>query len=95
MELGSLHELLHNGDVLLDGDLVLTILQDIAKGVRFLHEAKPPIIHADLKSKNCLVDRFFRVKVAGESLCTLNQESNKLASSVAKILEFRPGFNKG
>lgn len=63
MELGSLHDVLHNATISLDGDLVLPILQEISQGVRFLHNADPPIVHCDLKSRNVLIDNKFRAKV--------------------------------
>ena len=45
MDHGSLHDLLHNETLVLDGDLVLPILRDIAQGLRFLHAATPQVIH--------------------------------------------------
>ena len=64
MDHGSLHDLLHNETLLLDGDLILPILRDIAQGLRFLHAANPQVIHGDLKAANVLVDSKFRAKVA-------------------------------
>ena len=49
MELGSLYEVVNNKSIFMDGDVVLPILQDIVKGMRFLHAADPPVIHGDLK----------------------------------------------
>jgi class 3 adenylate cyclase len=34
------------------------------QGMRFLHASNPPVVHADLKSSNLLVDSSFRVKVS-------------------------------
>jgi len=64
MENGSLHDLLRNETLVLEGELLLPILRDISQGVRFLHAASPQVLHADLKAKNILVDSKFRVKVA-------------------------------
>jgi len=64
MQMGSLFSLLHNKTVPLSGELILPILQDVAKGLRFLHSASPPVIHSDLKSANILVDNRFHAKVA-------------------------------
>ena len=64
MDHGSLYDLLHNDSVVIDGELVLPILRDIAQGVRFLHAARPQVIHGDLKAQNVLVDSKFRAKVA-------------------------------
>ena len=64
MDHGSLYDLLHNESMIVDGELVLPILRDIAQGVRFLHAADPLVIHGDLKAQNVLVDSKFRAKVA-------------------------------
>jgi len=64
MEYGSLHDVIHNETVPLDGDLLLPILQDICQGLRFLHVANPQVIHGDLKAQNILVDSRYRAKVA-------------------------------
>ena len=64
MEYGSLNDLLHNETIMVDGELIFPILQDIARGARFLHAADPKIIHGDLKAANVLVDGRFRAKIA-------------------------------
>jgi len=64
MEHGSLYDLLHNDTMVIEGEIVLPILRDIAQGMRFLHAANPQVIHGDLKAANILVDRKFRAKVA-------------------------------
>jgi len=73
MEHGSLHDLLHNDTLALDGELVLPILRDVAQGLRFLHSAKPTIVHGDLKAQNVLVDGKFRAKVADFGLSQKNK----------------------
>ena len=64
MEYGSLYDILHNETMPIDGELVLPILRDISRGMRFLHAAEPPVIHGDLKAQNILVDTKFRAKVS-------------------------------
>ena len=61
--LGSLYDLLHNVSMILEGEILLPTLQDITRGLRFLHAASPQIVHADLKAANVLVDSSFRGKV--------------------------------
>ena len=56
MENGSLYDLLHNETLILDGDIILPILKDVAQGLRFLHAATPQVIHGDLKAANILVE---------------------------------------
>jgi len=64
MDRGSLYDLLHNKTMIIEGEVILPILRDIAQGLRFLHAANPQIVHGDLKAKNVLVDGRFRAKVA-------------------------------
>lgn len=64
MDHGSLYDMLHNETIHFDGDILLPILRDIVKGVRFLHSADPPFVHSDLKASNILVDSRFRAKVS-------------------------------
>jgi len=64
MEHGSLYDILHNDTVAIENELVLPILCDIAQGLRFLHAAKPVVVHGDLKAQNVLVDARFRAKVS-------------------------------
>eukprot|EP00980_Cylindrotheca_fusiformis_P000777 scaffold184_cov125-Cylindrotheca_fusiformis.AAC.12 len=64
MEHGSLQEVLLNPTMVIESDLILHILKDIAQGVRFLHSSDPPLIHGDLKSGNVLIDSKFRAKLS-------------------------------
>jgi guanylate cyclase, other len=54
MENGSLYDVLHTR-MELDGEMILSIMKDISRGVRFLHNTKPSLVHGDLKSHNVLV----------------------------------------
>ena len=42
----------------------MCMAMDIARGMEYLHDRRPPIIHRDLKSPNLLVDRDYTVKVS-------------------------------
>jgi serine/threonine protein kinase len=64
MEYGSLHDLIHNHTMVLNGELVIPLLLDVCQGLMFLHSSKPPLIHGDLKAANVLVDSKFCAKVA-------------------------------
>jgi len=61
---GSLYDVLHNPSIELEDELAVPILMDVASGMRFLHGFRPPVVHADLKAQNVLVDEKFRAKVA-------------------------------
>lgn len=73
MNHGSLHDLLHNETMAIDGEIIMPILQDITQGIRFLHSADPEVIHGDLKSHNILVDARFHAKVADFGLSQKKQ----------------------
>ncbi|XP_011032808.1 PREDICTED: serine/threonine-protein kinase CTR1-like isoform X2 [Populus euphratica] len=61
---GSLHKLLHMNDaaLILDERRCLNMAYDVAKGMNYLHQFRPPIVHRDLKSLNLLVDSTYTVK---------------------------------
>jgi guanylate cyclase len=63
MEQHSLQEILENQNVVLEGEMVMPILNDVVNGMRCLHELASPIVHGDLRAKNVLVDKNFRAKV--------------------------------
>ena len=56
MEYGSLHDLLRNETMYLSGEIILQIMRDVTHGLRYLHTARPPILHGDLKPPNILID---------------------------------------
>ncbi|CAN1140123.1 Serine/threonine-protein kinase CTR1 [Linum perenne] len=62
---GSLHKLLHKPDarLVLDERRRLSMAYDVAIGMNYLHQLRPPIVHRDLKSPNLLVDSTYTVKV--------------------------------
>lgn len=43
---------------------VVLPIQDVVSGMKYLHLAKPPVLHLDVKSLNLLIDANFRTKVA-------------------------------
>ena len=71
MQNGDLYSIIHNDVLPLDIELVAGILSDAVKGLRYLHEAKPPVIHGDLKAMNILVDDRLTGKLADFGLSFL------------------------
>ncbi|KAL3675071.1 hypothetical protein R1sor_025019 [Riccia sorocarpa] len=49
---------------LLDWKTRIQIARDAAAGIRFLHEANPPVVHRDIKPSNILLDDQLNAKVA-------------------------------
>ena len=64
MKMGSLWDLLRNQTMLLEESMVLKMLRGIVHGMCFLHSARPPIIHCDLKATNVLVSEDFTAKIS-------------------------------
>ncbi|KAL3934155.1 MAG: hypothetical protein SGBAC_010067 [Bacillariaceae sp.] len=64
MNHGSLSDLLRNETMFIETSTLMNVLWDIANGMRFLHSAKPQVIHGDLKAANVLMDGGFRAKIA-------------------------------
>jgi len=63
-------ELLHSdlttflsGNPVISYEVKLSILNDVALGLRFLHSSSPPIIHRDLSSNNVLISRGYVAKI--------------------------------
>uniref|UniRef100_A0AAY4BLW6 Guanylate cyclase n=1 Tax=Denticeps clupeoides TaxID=299321 RepID=A0AAY4BLW6_9TELE len=58
---GSLQDLLHNEDVKLDWMFKSSLVLDLIKGMKYLHHRN--LCHGRLKSRNCVVDGRFVLKV--------------------------------
>lgn len=71
MPRGSLYDVLHDDNIVLDWMLIQTMALDAAQGMDFLHSASPPILHADFKSLNLLVDKKWNLKVGDFGLTRL------------------------
>ena len=48
--------------------LQLYIAQQTAQGIHFLHSSSPPIIHANLKSRNVLLDSLWNARISNFGL---------------------------
>eukprot|EP00727_Mastigamoeba_balamuthi_P003944 m51a1_g13547 putative map3k delta-1 protein (204) ;mRNA; r:77-2041 len=44
--------------------IILSIMSDVARGMAYLHQNDPPILHRDLKSSNILLDSNLQAKVS-------------------------------
>lgn len=63
MEKGSLYKYLISGQLSKnDWEVKIRMMSEVAKGMNYLHQATPPVIHRDLKSSNLLLDTNLRTK---------------------------------
>jgi serine/threonine protein kinase len=76
MPRGSLYRIIHNMSVDLPLERIKNIALDAARGMNYLHNLTPPIIHRDFKSHNLLVDLHWKVKVCDFGLSKMIEEAN-------------------
>jgi len=55
MDQGNLYEFLRRKDTQINWEVRLSIADDVAKAMDFLHSLVPPVVHRDLKSPNILM----------------------------------------
>ncbi|KZO97860.1 kinase-like protein [Calocera viscosa TUFC12733] len=68
---------------------VLTIMMDIANGLRYLHEHKPSVIHRDCKSSNILITTAVRAKIADFGLAKVKQSTRSMIRSVVGTVNWQ------
>jgi hypothetical protein len=73
---GSLFDLLHR-DAPLPWTIRHRLATDIAKGLFFLHQHNPVVIHRDLKTHNVLLTHEFRAKLSDFGLSKVRVESTR------------------
>ncbi|XP_019430161.1 PREDICTED: serine/threonine-protein kinase EDR1-like isoform X2 [Lupinus angustifolius] len=88
MEMGSLYYLMHLGGQKkrLSWRRRLKMLRDICKGLMCIHRMK--IVHRDLKSANCLVNKHWAVKICDFGLSRIMADSPMTDSSSAGTPEW-------
>uniref|UniRef100_H3CL07 Guanylate cyclase n=1 Tax=Tetraodon nigroviridis TaxID=99883 RepID=H3CL07_TETNG len=70
---GSLQDILENDSITLDWMFKFSLINDIVKGMLFLHNSVI-LSHGKLKSSNCVVDNRFVLKVTDYGLSSLRSE---------------------
>ncbi|KAI3725321.1 hypothetical protein L1987_65105 [Smallanthus sonchifolius] len=85
---GSLYRLLHRPNNQLDIRRRLRMALDTARGMNYLHNCTPVIVHRDLKSPNLLVDKNWVVKVSDFGLSRMKYSTFLSSRSTAGTAEW-------
>ncbi|XP_034021190.1 atrial natriuretic peptide receptor 1-like [Thalassophryne amazonica] len=72
---GSLQDILENDSITLDWMFKYSLINDIVKGMLFLHNSVI-VSHGKLKSSNCVVDNRFVLKITDYGLSSFQSESS-------------------
>ncbi|KAG8364066.1 hypothetical protein BUALT_Bualt19G0087400 [Buddleja alternifolia] len=89
---GTLHELLHFSTTAPPWPKRVEIALQIAKGVCFLHESNPSIVHRDIKSANILFDGNWNVKIADFGLAIRLNSADELNLPAGTIGYLDPSY---
>ncbi|PIM99733.1 Tyrosine kinase [Handroanthus impetiginosus] len=85
---GSLYRLIHRPNNQLDERRRLRMAFDAARGMNYLHNCTPVIVHRDLKSPNLLVDKNWVVKVCDFGLSRMKHSTFLSSRSTAGTAEW-------
>ncbi|KAG5022181.1 hypothetical protein JHK85_018523 [Glycine max] len=85
---GSLYRLLHRPNSQLDERRRLKMALDTARGMNYLHNCTPVVVHRDLKSPNLLVDKNWVVKVCDFGLSRMKHSTFLSSRSTAGTAEW-------
>ncbi|XP_043699521.1 probable serine/threonine-protein kinase SIS8 [Telopea speciosissima] len=85
---GSLYRLIHRPNNQLDERRRLRMALDVARGMNYLHNCSPVIVHRDLKSPNLLVDKNWVVKVCDFGLSRMKNNTFLSSRSTAGTAEW-------
>ncbi|KAM7471089.1 hypothetical protein LguiA_009272 [Lonicera macranthoides] len=85
---GSLYRLIHRPNNQLDVRRRLRMALDAARGMNYLHNCTPVIVHRDLKSPNLLVDKNWVVKVCDFGLSRMKESTFLSSRSTAGTAEW-------
>ena len=88
MPRGSLYDVLHGASTGVNWDTSLRLLSkmalDAARGMTFLHQCSPPVLHRDLKSHNLLVGANWEVKIGDFGLSRDNRSGTMSSVGTAQ-----------
>lgn len=77
MSHGALSEILVNPSIDIDMATKLLMATDISNGVNFLHQLRPALLHADIKSMNVFINSDLRAKIGDFGSTTTESKSSR------------------
>ena len=78
---GTLADVLKGQDITLTKDFKLSLLSDVASGMRYIHEGALGV-HGCLSSRACLIDSRWNCKVSDYWVCHLAKDTHQLPSDL-------------
>lgn len=76
-ERGALSNLIYNETVELDDEMVVTIMKDVAMGMKYLHFSKIPTQDEELTPKRVLIDSNYRAQLMHFQLSVVSLSAHK------------------
>lgn len=68
---------------------VLSLMLDIARGLKYLHDHKPSVIHRDCKSSNILITSRVTAKIADFGLAKVKQSTRSMVRSLVGTVNWQ------
>ena len=84
-----------NSEYYLPTWIIRKILDGTCKGLTYLHNHNPTVIHRDLKSAGILLDESFNVKICDFGLAKLFDYSNTMTANVGTVQWMAPEVLRG
>jgi len=88
MENQSLSLVLSNSKIALDEKQKIETALQVAQAMYYLHTCNPPIIHRDLKSSNCLVDEYFRIKLCDFGISKIRRDQQNYSTKTVGTYQY-------
>jgi serine/threonine protein kinase len=88
MENKSLSLVLNSSKIVLNEVQKVGIALQVAQAMHYLHTCNPPIIHRDLKSGNCLVDEYFRVKLCDFGISKVRKDQQNYSTKTVSTYQY-------
>ena len=75
--------------VMLDNEMIVSMLRHVVAGLSFLHSAEPPIIHQELRSLKILLDSSCRAHLSDFQQEVVSASSNEAPRKLCSFLRNR------